>query len=135
MDGNDIIAVRQVAQQALDKARGGGGPTLIEALSYRLGDHTTADDATRYRDTGLVQQQWLLEPILRLRSYLVRLGAWDKDKEADLHKQCGALVDQAAQAFLNTPAPAASAMFDYLYATLPRALEAQRAMALEQGDA
>ena len=135
VDGNDIIAVRHVAQQALDKARGGGGPTLIEALSYRLGDHTTADDATRYRDAGLVQQQWLLEPILRLRSYLVRLGAWDKDKEADLHKQCAALVDQAAQAFLNTPAPAASAMFDCLYATLPRALEAQRAMALEQGDA
>jgi pyruvate dehydrogenase E1 component alpha subunit len=135
VDGNDIIAVRHVAQQALDKARSGGGPTLIEALSYRLGDHTTADDATRYRDAGVVQQQWLLEPIRRLRNYLVHLGAWDKDKEADLHTQCAARVAQAVQAFVNTPPPAASAMFDCLYAVLPRALEAQRAVALEQGDA
>ncbi len=136
VDGNDIIAVRHVAQQALDKARGGGGPTLIEALSYRLGDHTTADDATRYRDAGVVQQQWLLEPILRLRNYLVRLNAWDKEREAALHRDCAAQVDQAAQAFLKTPAPAASAMFDHLYATLPRALETQRAMAMavEQRD-
>ncbi|WP_043947686.1 pyruvate dehydrogenase (acetyl-transferring) E1 component subunit alpha, partial [Ralstonia solanacearum] len=66
VDGNDVIAVRQAAQDALDKARSGGGPTLIEALSYRLGDHTTADDATRYRDSDIVKQAWAREPILRL---------------------------------------------------------------------
>src|SRR5260370_14206732 len=67
VDGNDVIAVRQVVHAALAKARRGDGPTLIEALSYRLGDHTTADDATRYRDPDVVSRQWECEPLLRLR--------------------------------------------------------------------
>jgi len=132
-DGNDVVAVRHVAQRALDKARRGGGPTLIEAISYRLGDHTTADDASRYRDAGAVQQQWLLEPILRLRNYLVSVDAWDKDREQALHKEGAALVEQAVEAFRATPAPSADAMFDHLYATLPKALWPQRAMALARG--
>lgn len=135
VDGNDVIAVRHVARQALDKARRGDGPTVIEAISYRLGDHTTADDATRYRDAGAVQQQWMLEPILRLRNYLVAQHAWDKDREQALHRECAALVEQAVEAFLATPAPSADAMFDHLYAALPKALWPQQTMALAQGAA
>jgi pyruvate dehydrogenase E1 component alpha subunit len=130
VDGNDVIAMRHVAQQALDKARRGDGPSVIEAISYRLSDHTTADDATRYRDAAAVQQQWMLEPILRLRNYLVSVEAWDKDQEQRLHNECAALVEQAVEAFLATPAPSADAMFDHLYAALPRALWPQRTMVL-----
>lgn len=129
-DGNDIIAVHHVVQQAMDKARTGGGPTLIEAISYRLGDHTTADDATRYRDAGAVEQQWAREPIVRLRNHLVRLDAWDIQHEERLIKECAALVDKAVDAYLATPASTAAAMFDHLYETLPEAMQEQRAMAL-----
>jgi pyruvate dehydrogenase E1 component alpha subunit len=132
VDGNDVMAVRHVAQQALDKARSGGGPTLIEAITYRLGDHTTADDASRYRDAAEVQQQWLREPITRLRNYLVRLGAWDKDREISLHQECTARVEQAVANFLEIAPPNVDAMFDHLYAALPRSLEPQRAMARRQ---
>lgn len=131
VDGNDIIAVRHIAQQALDKARAGGGPTLIEALSYRLGDHTTADDATRYRDAEAVQQQWQFEPIMRLRNHLVRTGVWEKEKEEQLIRECTESVNQAVEAYLATPAPSTEAMFDHLYAALPTALQDQLATALQ----
>jgi 2-oxoisovalerate dehydrogenase E1 component alpha subunit len=130
VDGNDVIAVRHVTQEAVEKARTGGGPTLIEAISYRLGDHTTADDATRYRDPDLVQQHWALEPIARLRNYLVRAKAWDKDQEDCLLKECSEAINQAVDDYLAVPAPATEAMFDHLYAMLPDTMREQRATAL-----
>jgi pyruvate dehydrogenase E1 component alpha subunit len=130
VDGNDVIAVHQVVLEALDKARRGDGPTLIEALSYRLGDHTTADDATRYRDPDVVSKQWECEPLLRLRKYLMRMRVWDKAQEEQLGKACYAQVEQAVQAYLAIPPPGTSAMFDHLYATLPQAMQEQLAMAL-----
>jgi len=130
VDGNDVIAVRQVVAEALAKARSGDGPTLIEALTYRLGDHTTADDATRYRDSETVSAQWRLEPIVRLREYLARLGAWDKDREERLLRECAEEVARAVEAFEATPVPPPEHMFDHLHAVLPRALEEQRALAM-----
>ena len=130
VDGNDVIAVRQAAQGAIDRARAGGGPTLIEAVTYRLGDHTTADDATRYRDSDIVKQAWQAEPILRLRNYLASINAWDKAQEDQLGRACYAQVEEAVAAYQAVEYPEPSAMFDHLYATLPSALEWQRAMAL-----
>jgi len=130
VDGNDVVAVHDAARRAIEKARAGGGPTLIEAISYRLGDHTTADDATRYRDPAIVQEQWSLEPIRRLRAHLVQLGAWDQEKEERLAKECADAVEQAVQAYLSIPPPAPEAMFDHLYRTLPAALQEQRDTAL-----
>jgi pyruvate dehydrogenase E1 component alpha subunit len=130
VDGNDVIAMRHVAQQAIDKARGGGGPTLIEAISYRLGDHTTADDSTRYRDPEEVQQQWTLEPIVRLRKHLVRLNAWGKEQEEQLLKECTNAVDEAVEGYLAAAPPTTAAMFDHLYGALPAALQDQRETAL-----
>ncbi len=130
VDGNDIVAVHQAAREALEKARAGGGPSLIEALTYRLGDHTTADDASRYRDPETVQAYWHEEPVLRLRNYLARLGAWDKDKEEALARECSEAVAAAVETYLATPPPDTAAMFDHLYAALPSALQAQRAEAL-----
>jgi TPP-dependent pyruvate/acetoin dehydrogenase alpha subunit len=69
VDGNDIIAVRAAAEQAIAAARSGKGPYFIEAVTYRLGDHTTADDAARYRPPEEVQAHWKEEPIARLRTY------------------------------------------------------------------
>ncbi len=130
VDGNDVIAVRHAVDQALAKARSGGGPTLIEALTYRLADHTTADDATRYRSPDEVAAAWKLEPILRLRAYLAASGAWDKAREDALLKECNAQVQAAAQAYIDVPHPGAEQMFDHLYAQLPAALARQRAAAL-----
>ena len=130
VDGNDVVAVHHVARQAIDKARAGDGPTLIEALSYRLGDHTTADDASRYRDPAVVQEQWSFEPLTRLRNHLVRLGAWGPDKEEALARECAEKVNAAVEAYLGVPPPGVGAMFDHLYAELPRALATQRETAL-----
>jgi 2-oxoisovalerate dehydrogenase E1 component subunit alpha len=132
VDGNDVIAVRHAMDAALAKARSGGGPTLIEALTYRLSDHTTADDATRYRSPDELAAAWKLEPLSRLRAYLMACGAWDKAQEDALLKSSNEQVQAAAQAYLDTPQPGPEQMFDHLYATLPAALEKQRAAALEK---
>lgn len=126
VDGNDVIAVHAAAKDALAKARRGDGPTLIEALSYRLGDHTTADDATRYRDPELVAQAWRAEPIVRLRKYLIALHAWDKTREDQLNQECQRTVEAAVQAYLGVAPPDVGAMFEHLYAALPHALKEQR---------
>lgn len=132
VDGNDAIAVHHVAREALAKARAGDGPTLIEALTYRLGDHTTADDASRYRDPELVQTHWEREPIRRLRNHLLNLKAWSPEQEDALLRECGEAVAAAVADYLATPPQTASAMFDYLHATLPAALHGQRAQALAE---
>lgn len=125
VDGNDVIAVYEIARRALAKAREGGGPTLIEALSYRLGDHTTADDATRYRDPEIVHREWAREPIARLRAYLTRIGVWNKELEAGLARECAEEVEKAVEAYLATPPQTYQAMFDCLFAKLPQAMQDQ----------
>ncbi|MCC6534498.1 MAG: pyruvate dehydrogenase (acetyl-transferring) E1 component subunit alpha [Burkholderiales bacterium] len=137
VDGNDLIAVREVALEAMARARSGGGPTLVEALTYRLSDHTTADDATRYRNADEVAEAWQREPIGRLRNYLLELGAWNKAEEEALLKSCNEQVQAAAQAYLDHPAPSPAQMFDHLHAALPAAWSAQReaAMARKTADA
>src|SRR5438105_15008829 len=88
VDGNDVIAMRAAAEEALTQARAGGGPRFIEALTYRLSDHTTADDAARYRPSEEVQARWKEEPIARLRAYLVSQKAWGKAQEEELAAEC-----------------------------------------------
>jgi 2-oxoisovalerate dehydrogenase E1 component alpha subunit len=129
VDGNDVCAVHDVASLAIEVARAGRGPTLIEALTYRLGDHTTADDSTRYRDPEVVRREWTREPIARLRAYLLCRGLWSKAQEADLLKQCGQDVESAVAEYLATAPLASEAMFDCLYASLPQALAGQLAEA------
>lgn len=130
VDGNDIIAMRHAMDRALAKARAGGGPTLVEALTYRLSDHTTADDASRYRSPDELAAAWKVEPVLRLRTYLIAIGAWDKAREDALLKASNEQVQAAAQAYLDMPPPEPGQMFDHLYAQLPAALARQRAAAL-----
>jgi 2-oxoisovalerate dehydrogenase E1 component alpha subunit len=126
VDGNDVIAVRAAAEVALAAARAGEGPRLIEALTYRLGDHTTADDATRYRSAEEVQAYWKQEPVARLRAYLVGRMGWGKAEEELLATECEERVEAAIARYLATGPRAPQAMFDYLYAELPRTYAGQR---------
>jgi 2-oxoisovalerate dehydrogenase E1 component alpha subunit len=126
VDGNDVVAVRMVTERALARARCGEGPSLIEAVTYRLADHTTADDASRYRDDAEVSRHWRAEPVARLRSYLTGLGEWSKDKEEALLRECSHAVGEAAAAYLATPPPPAAAIFEHVYARPPADLIEQR---------
>lgn len=130
VDGNDVVAVREVVAAALQRARYGGGAQLVEAVTYRLGDHTTSDDASRYRKDSDVSPHWREEPVRRLHQYLTTAGLWNKDDEDSLLKQINAEIDAAAEAYLATPLPVASAIFDYTYATLPADLLTQKLVAL-----
>jgi pyruvate dehydrogenase E1 component alpha subunit len=130
VDGNDVIAVREAVSRAVAKARAGGGPHLIEALTYRLSDHTTADDARRYRRDSDVSPHWAEDPITRLRNYLVGRGIWAKADEEGLLAEVSAAVDSAAGTYLATPPQEPGTIFDFAYETLPKDLAEQRRVAL-----
>jgi 2-oxoisovalerate dehydrogenase E1 component alpha subunit len=129
VDGNDIIAVRHTVGEAIAAARRGKGPTVIEAVTYRLSDHTTADDATRYRKDKEVKDAWRSEPLLRLRAYLKNVGAWDDAREEALKAECAGLVDAAVEDYLQTPKQSTDAMFDFVFARLPKSTREQRELA------
>lgn len=129
VDGNDVLAVREIGSAAIERARAGGGPTVIEALTYRLSDHTTADDASRYRPDQEVKDAWALEPLLRTRKFLIKGGLWSEAREAELLQECSRQVEAAVAEYLATPKQSSDAMFDHLFATLPRHLREQRAEA------
>jgi 2-oxoisovalerate dehydrogenase E1 component alpha subunit len=133
VDGNDVIAVRHWVERALARGRKGDGATLIEAVTYRLSDHTTADDASRYRKKEEVEAARKLEPLIRMRKYLTSLKLWDDNKEKELLEQSAEKVDQAVQQYLNTPKAPVESMFDYMYAELPEFLEEQREQAIHYG--
>ena len=135
IDGNDVIAVRHWVERALARARDGDGATLIEAVTYRLSDHTTADDASRYRRKEEVEAARKLEPLIRLRKYLTGLGVWDEAKEKALLEESADKVDQAVQQYLNTPKAPVESLFDYTYAELPESLEEQREQAIHYAQA
>ena len=130
IDGNDVIAVREAVARAVAKGRAGGGPRLIEALTYRLSDHTTADDARRYRSDADVSPHWGEDPITRLRNHLVGRDMWAKTDEEGLLAEISAAVDKAAEAYLATPPQDPTTIFDFTYETLPKDLIEQRQEAL-----
>jgi pyruvate dehydrogenase E1 component alpha subunit len=135
IDGNDVLACRQVIGEAVERARAGGGPTVVEAITYRLSDHTTADDASRYRKSDEVQAAWQSEPLKRTRALLERFGLWDESKEAALKAECAEQVEKAVQEFFSAPQQSTDAMFDHLFANMPRNLQPQKAMARHYGGA
>lgn len=126
VDGNDTIALYCRLKKALEKARSAAGPTVIEALTYRLCDHTTADDASHYRNQQEVQENWHYEPIQRLKYYLIKQGYWSEADEVKLYRQSQEKVEIAVKEYLNTPEQNPESMFDYLYETLPDTLAEQR---------
>ena len=132
VDGNDVIALHDVVGAAINRARQGKGATVIEAISYRLSDHTTADDASRYRNSDELQEAWQKEPIKRLRHFLHRRGLWDESKEQALKERAERMIEKAVQTYLNTPLPKIADLFDYHYANTPGQLEEQKRDALNR---
>ena len=132
VDGNDVLAVHAVVGEALQRARSGGGASLIEAVTYRLGDHTTSDDASRYRDDASVTPHWAEEPAIRLRKYLAALGVWGKLEEERLLAATQVEIERAAEQYLATPLQGPASVFDFTFAQLPADLVAQRASVLSR---
>ncbi len=127
VDGNDVLALYSRIEKAMAKARCGKGATVIEALTYRLCDHTTADDASRYRSDKELQENWDYEPINRFKRYLSAAAYWSDADEESCIADCQAEIDSEVNEYLNTPMPSPESMFDYLYASLPDSLMEQRA--------
>ncbi|WP_260292834.1 pyruvate dehydrogenase (acetyl-transferring) E1 component subunit alpha [Sedimenticola hydrogenitrophicus] len=126
IDGNDALAVRHFVAEAIETARNGGGPTVIEALSYRLCHHTTADDATRYRSDEELQAHWKLEPVARLKRFMMNADMWSESQEDELIRACKEEIEQEVRHYLDSEPPKPTSMFDSLYAELPGELRDQR---------
>ncbi|HLD56706.1 MAG TPA: pyruvate dehydrogenase (acetyl-transferring) E1 component subunit alpha [archaeon] len=115
VDGNDVFAVYQAVKEALEKARKGGGPTLVECFTYRISDHTTSDDWKKYRDEKEVEMWKKKDPIDRLRKYMESKKLWKKSDEKKLLKACEKLVEQAVKKFESTKPPEVEDIFKYTY--------------------
>ncbi len=125
VDGQDYFAVSEVLEHAIERARVGKGAAVVEAITYRYGDHTTADDATRYRSTEELKKAWDKDGVKRLKHYLHQAGCWDEEQEKALLADCKEAVDGAVVAYRDTEPEPATAMLEYLFATLPDELIGQ----------
>jgi len=118
VDGNDVFAVYRATAEALGKARSGGGPSFIECLTYRMADHTTADDAARYRSRDEVASWRDRDPILRMERYMARQGLLNDEYGKDARSRLTAAVDEAVEGMEAVLPPAVSEMFEHACATL-----------------
>ena len=122
VDGNDMLAVYAAAREAVDRARAGDGPTLIECVTYRLGVHTTADDPTKYRSDAEVAMWEQKDPLTRFKAYLEKRNLLAEGLEQHVDEE----IAEAIRRFEATPPPDPLTMFDHVYAELPSNLAAQR---------
>ncbi|MBW2260606.1 MAG: pyruvate dehydrogenase (acetyl-transferring) E1 component subunit alpha [Deltaproteobacteria bacterium] len=127
VDGNDALATYSAAREALDRARSGGGPSLIEAVTYRLMMHTTADDPRKYRTEEEVEQWWKRDPIPRFRRYLESKSIWDDAKQAALEAGIKEEIDEAVKKFESMDGFKPDAPFDHVFGTRHESIEEQRA--------
>jgi len=132
VDGYDVLAVYDCTKRAVDRARAGEGVSLLEFMTYRLSDHTTADDARRYRPQDEVDANWAKEPLIRLRKYLESKKAWDDKKEAAWKDECAKRVDEEVKIYKAAGKPPVTDMFDHMFANMPEDLLAQRAEAEQE---
>jgi len=130
VDGNDVLAVYAATRQAVERARAGDGPTLIEALTYRIGAHSTADDATRYRDETEVDAAKAFDPIVRFRAWLLATGTADEAFLAACEEEAEAFAMRVREGVVATPPPPAEWAFDWVYADPPETFARMRAEAL-----
>jgi len=134
VDGNDLLAVYAVTKAAVDKARGGGGPTLIEALTYRMGPHSSSDDPTRYRPKEEVEAWGRRDPIDRMRKYLELKGLWSKDREDALRAELDDLVQNTIKEVERQPPPAIETLFSDVTAELSPQIREQMEAYLASGE-
>jgi len=126
VDGNDLFAVVEVTREAVARASRGEGPTIIEALTYRLSGHSTSDDPKAYRPESSLDPWKRLDPNARLRRYLERTVGWTEARDKEIEAEVDAEVKAAVAAAEKTPAPSLDSMFEDVYAELPWHLAEQR---------
>jgi pyruvate dehydrogenase E1 component alpha subunit len=132
VDGNDVFAVYAAATDAIKRTRRGEGPSLIEAVTYRLGDHTTADDASRYRPDDELEKWEGRDPILRLRRYLLEQGLWEDDQETALLEEATSWVDGQVKILEEMEPQAPEEIFTSMYAVMPPHVVEQMQSLLEE---
>src|SRR5690554_1235345 len=125
VDGNDLMAMYVATQDAVDRARQGGGPTLIEAYTYRLGAHTTSDDPTKYREDSEVEKWKPKDPIKRMKAYLISRGVWSEEQDEAFQEEYG---EYALEVFRKVEAegePKVEDLFKYTYKEMPTHIREQ----------
>lgn len=134
VDGNDLLAVYATTKKAVDLARAGGGPMLIEAVTYRLGPHSSSDDPTRYRPKEEVEYWQQRDPIERLRRYLEVKGLWTKEGDAALRTELDGLVTETIRRVEKAPPPPLESLFTDVYAEMPPHLKEQLEAFMASGE-
>ncbi len=134
VDGNDLLAVIAATRDAVDRARRGDGPTLIEAVTFRMGGHSSSDDPSRYRDPALVAEWERRDPLERLRAFLRTDGTVTADDEERWMQEIQAEIGVAIQAAESLPPPPIESMFADVYKDMPRQLAEQMRYAVAMGE-
>jgi 2-oxoisovalerate dehydrogenase E1 component alpha subunit len=132
VDGNDVLAVYQAAREARERAAKGGGPTLIETVTFRMGPHSSSDDPKRYQPPELFEAWQRKDPIERFRGWLRGKKLWTKAWEDELTQQITADVTAAIEAAEAAPPPAVDTLFEDVYARMPKLLREQQEGLREQ---
>ncbi len=125
VDGNDLFAVITATKEAVEKARSGGGPTLIEGVTFRFGPHTTADDPTKYRTEQEIEPWKPLDPLVRLRLYLKGKGLWTEEIEKGMAEEAQKEIDQVVKDAEAVPTPQIEEIFKYVFAEMTPPLKEQ----------
>jgi pyruvate dehydrogenase E1 component alpha subunit len=125
VDGNDLFGVIAATKEAVVKARSGGGPTLIEGVTFRFGPHTTADDPTKYRTENEIEPWKPLDPMIRLRLYLKAKGLWSEEVEQRMTEESQKEIDQAVKDAEAVPSPEVEEIFKYVFAEMTPQLKEQ----------
>jgi pyruvate dehydrogenase E1 component alpha subunit len=118
VDGNDVIGVYMVMKKALEKARNGKGATLVEALTYRMGDHSTSDDAKKYRDEKEAQRWLELDPVTRMEKFLQEKSLWSQQYKDQLLRKFNEDIEKEVEKFEKMPEPSPEDMFTTLYSNI-----------------
>ncbi|MDJ0333868.1 pyruvate dehydrogenase (acetyl-transferring) E1 component subunit alpha [Salinibacterium sp. G-O1] len=126
VDGNDVLAVLAVTREALERARRGDGPTFIEAVTYRMGPHTTADDPTRYREPAELAEWAQRDPIARLGAYLRSTGALTDEVAGTIDETADRVAAELRAGCLALPDPEPLSLFEHVYSEPHRGLDRQR---------
>ncbi|MBM3324575.1 MAG: pyruvate dehydrogenase (acetyl-transferring) E1 component subunit alpha, partial [Calditrichaeota bacterium] len=132
VDGNDALAMYKATKEALDRAHAGEGPTFIEAVTYRLMMHTTADDPTKYRAESEVEEWRKRDPLIRFRLCLEKKGIWDETQQKKMDEEIKSEVDAAVKEFEDLKDFKPDAPFDYVFGTRHDEIEEQRGEFLEE---
>lgn len=126
VDGNDVLAVVQVMRNAVERARNGGGPTFIEAVTFRMGPHSSSDDPTRYRPAAEVEEWSRRDPLARFRDWLIREQILTEDEIKPIEDECAEEVASSFKRNEAVPKPPLDTLFTDVYGELPEHLREQR---------